>query len=314
MIAFSQTLAILFISVFKLYCKRIFSLFMITSSEKASLCSLYSASFKNIEVIKIKEWEDIKRCTCDIFEEFNDVKEAIMSEEIDVTTFDDWWNLIIKLCIIDINELKSKIITTLLAINMKCESSFFNIIDEYLNCNDSINDLDFLLKLNCKIADELKTVLTWSVFKIMLLIYSHSKSDFTYLQFMWFSFSFINITSIWFMINLLKFVSCKNKEIKTQSLLTIIYITLWYIICFIIILIRCWFWILAMTACILFITSLFIKYNEESFFEIQRFNNFKSHLFITVLFVSAIFFLFFSIFSCSIFIIFHYFFSLVILE
>jgi len=43
---------------------------------------------------------------------------------------------------------------------MKCESSFFNITDEHLDCNDSINDLDLLSKSNCKIADELKTVST----------------------------------------------------------------------------------------------------------------------------------------------------------
>ncbi len=147
---------------------------------------------------------------------------------------------------------------------MKCESSFFNITDEHLDCNDSINDLDLLSKSNCKIADELKTVSTWSVFKIMLLIHSHSKSDSTHLQFMWFSFLFINITSIWFAINLLKSVSCENEKIETQSLLTVICITLWYTICFIIALIKCSFWILAMTACILFITSFFIEYNEES--------------------------------------------------
>ncbi len=62
---------------------------MITSNEKVSFCSSYSASFKNIEAIKIKEWEDIKRCIYDVLEEFNDVNEAIMSEEIDVTTFND---------------------------------------------------------------------------------------------------------------------------------------------------------------------------------------------------------------------------------
>lgn len=62
---------------------------MITSNEKVSFCSSYSTSFKNIEAIKIKEWEDIKRCIYDVLEEFNDVNEAIMSEEIDVTTFND---------------------------------------------------------------------------------------------------------------------------------------------------------------------------------------------------------------------------------
>ncbi len=287
---------------------------MITSSERASLCSSYSANFKNVEAIEIREWEDIRRCTRDVLEEFNDVNEAIMSEEIDVTTFDDWWNLIIRLCIADIDELRSEIITTSLAVYMKCESSFFNTTDEHLDCNNSINDLDLLLKLNYKTADELKTVSTWSVFKIMSLICSHSKSDFTHLQFMWSSFSFINITSIWFMINLLKSVNCENEKIKTQSLLTIVCIALWYTICFIIALIRCSFWSLAMIACILFIASLFIEYNEESFFEIQRFSSLKSHLFIMILFVSTIFLLSFSILSCSIFIIFHSSFSLVILE
>jgi len=43
---------------------------------------------------------------------------------------------------------------------MKCESSFFDITDEHLDCDDSINDLDLLSKLNCKTADELKTVST----------------------------------------------------------------------------------------------------------------------------------------------------------
>ncbi len=156
--------------------------------------------------------------------------------------------------------------------------------------------------------------MTWSVFKIILLIHSHSKSDFTRLQFMWFSFSFINITSIWFVINLLKSVNCENEEIKTWSLLTIICIALWYTIYFIITLIRCLFWTLAMIARILFIASLFIEYNEEFFFEIQRFNSFKSHLFIMILFVSAISLLSFSILSCLIFIVFHSSFSLVILE
>jgi len=41
---------------------------------------------------------------------------------------------------------------------MKCKSLFFNIIDEHLDYNNNINDLDFLLKLNCETADELKTV------------------------------------------------------------------------------------------------------------------------------------------------------------
>jgi len=191
---------------------------------------------------------------------------------------------------------------------------FFNIIDEHLDCNDNINDLNLLLKLNCKTADELKIVSTWSVFKIMSLICLHSKSNSTHLQFMWFSFLFINIISIWFMINLLKFVNYKNEKIETQSLLTVICIALWYIICFIITLIKCSFWILVMTACILFITSFFIKYNEESFFEIQRFSSFESHLFIMILFTSTIFLLSFSIFSCLIFIIFHSSFLLVILE
>ncbi len=131
---------------------------------------------------------------------------------------------------------------------------------------------------------------------------------------MWFSFSFINITSIWFVINLLKSVSCENEKIKTQSLLTVVCIALWYIICFIIALIRCSFWTLAIIARILFIASLFTEYNEESFFEIQRFSNFESHLFIMILFVSVISLLSFSILSCSIFIIFHSSFSLVILE
>ncbi len=250
----------------------------------------------------------------DVLEEFNDVNEVIMSEEIDVITLDDWWNLIVRLCIIDINELKSEIITTLLAINMKCKSLFFNTIDECFNYDDSIDDLDLLSKLNCKTVDELKTVLTWSVFKIMLLICLHSKSDFTHLQFMWFSFLFINITSIWFAINLLKSVNCKNEKIKTQSLLTVVYIALWYIICFIITLIRCSFWTLMMITRILFITSLFIEYNEESFFEIQRFSSFESHLFIMILFVSVISLLSFSILSCSIFIVFYSSFLLVILE
>ncbi len=309
-----QTFAVSLISVFKLYCRRIFSLFMITSSKRASLCSSYFANFKNVEMIKIRKWEDIKRCTRDVLEEFNNVNKVIMSEKINVTTFDDWWNLIIRLCITDINELRSEIITTLLAVNMKYESSFFNTIDEYLDCNDSINDLDLLSKLNCKTADELKTVSTWSVFKIMSLIHSHNKSDSTHLQFMWFSFSFTNITSIWFVINLLKSVNYKNEEIETQSLLTIVYITLWYTICFIIALIRCSFWILAMIICILFIASLFIEYNKESFFKIQRFSSFKSHLFIIILFASTIFLLSFLILSCSIFIIFYSSFSLVILE
>ncbi len=184
MIAFLQTFTVSLISVSKLYCRRIFSLFMITSSKKASFCSSYSASFKNIEAIEIREWENIRRCTRHVLEEFNDVNEVIMSEEIDVTTFDDWWDLIIKLCIADIDELKSEIITTSFAINMKCESSFFNTTDERLDYDNSINDLDLLLKLNCKTADELKTISTWSVFKIMSLIHSHSKSDFTHFQFM----------------------------------------------------------------------------------------------------------------------------------
>jgi len=116
----------------------------------------------------------------DVLEEFNDVNKAIMSEKIDMITLDDWWNFIIKLCIIDIDKLRSEIITTSFAINIKCELSFFNITDEHLDYNDSINDLDLLSKSNCKIADELKTVLTWFVFKIMLLICLHSKSDFTH--------------------------------------------------------------------------------------------------------------------------------------
>ena len=214
---------------------------MITSSEKASLCSSYSASFENVEAIEIRKWEDIRRCTHNVLEEFNDVNEMIVSKEIDVTTLNDWWNLIIRLCIADIDELRLEIITTSLAINMKCESSFFNTTDEHLDCNDSINNLDLLLKLNCKTADELKTVLTWSVFKIMLLIHSHSKSDSTHLQFMWSSFSFINITSIWFVINLSKSVNCENEKIETRSLLTIVCIALWYTICFIITLIKCSF-------------------------------------------------------------------------
>ncbi len=181
MIAFSQTLAVSLISVSKLYYKKIFSLFMITSSERVSLCSSYSASFKNVEAIEIRKWEDIRRCTRDVLEEFNDVNEAIMSKEIDVTTFDDWQDLIIRLHIADIDELKSEIITTSLAINMKCESSFFNTTDECLDCNNSIDDLDLLSKLNCKTVDELKTVSTWFVFKIMSLIHSHSKSDFIHL-------------------------------------------------------------------------------------------------------------------------------------
>ena len=41
---------------------------------------------------------------------------------------------------------------------MKCESSFFNTTNECLDYNDSIDDLDLLLKSNCKTADELKTV------------------------------------------------------------------------------------------------------------------------------------------------------------
>ncbi len=175
MIASLQILAVSFISISKLYCRRIFSLFIITFSEKASLCSLYSASFKNVEVIEIRKWEDIKKCMHDVLEEFNDVNEAIMSEEIDVITFDNWRNFIIRLCIADINELRSEIITTLFAVNIKYEFSFFNITDKHLDCNDSINDLDLLSKLNCKTADELKTVSTWSVFKIMSLICLHSK-------------------------------------------------------------------------------------------------------------------------------------------
>jgi len=43
---------------------------------------------------------------------------------------------------------------------MKCESSFFDTIDERLDCDDSIDDLDLLSKLNCETADELKTVST----------------------------------------------------------------------------------------------------------------------------------------------------------
>jgi len=43
---------------------------------------------------------------------------------------------------------------------MKCESSFFDTIDEHLDCDDSINDLVLLSKSNCKTADELKTVST----------------------------------------------------------------------------------------------------------------------------------------------------------
>ncbi len=62
---------------------------MITFSERASLCSSYSASFKNVKAIKIREWEDVRRCTCDVLKEFNDVNEVIVSEEIDVTTLDD---------------------------------------------------------------------------------------------------------------------------------------------------------------------------------------------------------------------------------
>ena len=62
---------------------------MITSSKRASLCSSYSASFENVEAIKIRKWKDIKKCMRDVLEEFNDVNEVIMSKEIDVTTFDD---------------------------------------------------------------------------------------------------------------------------------------------------------------------------------------------------------------------------------
>ncbi len=138
-------------------------------------------TFENIKMIKIRKWKNIRKYTCDVLEEFNNVNEVIMSKEIDVTTFNDWWNLIIKLCITDINELRSEIIIILLAINMKYEFSFFNIIDKHLDYNDSINDLDLLLKSNCEIADELKTVLTWFVFKIMSLICSHNTSDFTHL-------------------------------------------------------------------------------------------------------------------------------------
>ncbi len=126
---------------------------MITSNERTSLCSSYSASFKNIKAIKIKEWENIRKCTCDVLEEFNDVNEVIMSEEIDVITLDDWRNLIIRLCIADIDELRSKIITTSLAVNMKYEFSFFDTTDEHLDCDNSIDDLDLLLKLNCETAD-----------------------------------------------------------------------------------------------------------------------------------------------------------------
>ncbi len=215
MIAFLQTFTVSFISVSKLYYRRIFSLFMITFSKKASLCSSYSASFKNVEAIEIRKWKDIRKCMYDVFKEFNDVNEVIMSKEIDVITLDNWWDFIIRLCIADINELRSEIIITLLAVNMKGKSSFFNIIDECLDCNNNINDLDLFLKLNCKTAYELKTVLTWFVFKIMSLIHSHSKSDSTHLQFIWFNISFISITSIWFMINLLKFVNCKNEKIET---------------------------------------------------------------------------------------------------
>jgi len=43
---------------------------------------------------------------------------------------------------------------------MKCKSSFFNIIDEHLDYNNSINDFDLFSKLNNKTADELKTVST----------------------------------------------------------------------------------------------------------------------------------------------------------
>jgi len=81
------------------------------------------------------------------------VNEVIMSEEIDVITLDDWRNLIIRLCIADIDELRSKIITTSLAVNMKYEFSFFDTTDEHLDCDNSIDDLDLLLKLNCETAD-----------------------------------------------------------------------------------------------------------------------------------------------------------------
>jgi len=88
------------------------------------------------------------------------VNEAIVSEEIDVTTLDDWRDLIIRLRIADIDELRPEIITTSLAVNMKCESSFFDSTDERLDCDDSIDDLDLLSKSDCKTADELKTVST----------------------------------------------------------------------------------------------------------------------------------------------------------
>ncbi len=81
------------------------------------------------------------------------MNEVIMSEEIDVITLDDWRNLIIRLCIADIDELRSKIITTSLAVNMKYEFSFFDTTDEHLDCDNSIDDLDLLLKLNCETAD-----------------------------------------------------------------------------------------------------------------------------------------------------------------
>lgn len=148
----------------------------------------------------------------------------------------------------------------------------------------------------------------------MMLICSHSKSDFTYLQFMCLNSSFINITSIWFAINLLKSENCKNEKTETWSLLIVICIALWYTICFIIDLARCLFWTLVIMICILFIASFFIEYNKESFFEIQRFSSFESHLLIMILFISAMSLLSFSILSYLMFIAFYSFFSLVIFK
>lgn len=68
-----------------------------------------------------------------------------------------------------------------------------------------------------KIADELITVSTRSIFKIMLWVYLHIKSNSILLQFIWSNCSFINIIFIWSLINLLKSESCNLQEWKDQN-------------------------------------------------------------------------------------------------
>lgn len=159
-----------FISIFKLYCRRLFSLFMNACSVRVSFWMFYSFISDNAE---LEECDNIKSCTCDVLEEIDVINISIIIEEIEIKILDACCDLIIMLCADNVDDW-AKIMLISLIINAKASTFFFisiknswnislncvTLFSKHLYSDDDFDDLMLLLNDVWKIADELKTVST----------------------------------------------------------------------------------------------------------------------------------------------------------